>query len=256
LNLKKLLNECKFPYEVVLFDNNSTLISYQKVVPKDWRVYVSETNLGYWGALYWILRNVPLEIQSNLIYIVESDIEHNSLEPLNEVVLFLRKYKEIKSVRTQNFRVNFKWIYDKNKKWLPFHSVASEVNLKNVISEEKAKFQKVTDFNRIYFSNLHSKLPGMHRIDTLQTCFEHLESLGKFTELDYFRSMYEITPKIAILSPGIFRTLSTRRNKKFIAGASFLEERSTFSELYIPSRNGSIDRKAIAETTVKRQLND
>jgi len=256
LNLERLLNECNFPFEVILFDNDSTITSYQRLVPKDWRVYVSETNLGYWGALYWILQKIPLETQSNLIYIIESDIEHVTLKPLNELVVFLRNYQEVKSVRTQNFNVKLKWLYDKEKRWLPFHNVESEISLKNAISAEKAKFVKVPEFSGIFISNLHSKLPGMHRIDSLKSCFEYLEGLGQFTEKDFFQGMYKIAPKIAVLSPGIFRTLSTRRNKSFIAGASYLELGSPFSELYIPSRQGLLDRKIIAETSVKRKIND
>jgi hypothetical protein len=255
LNLNKLLGECEFPYTVMLFDNHSTITQYKEFVPKNWITYNSRENLGYWGALYWILNRTLDDRDDSFIYIVESDIEHKTLKPLNEVVLFLKEYKKINSVRTQNFRLKYKWFYDKDKKWLPFHITESEINLRNAITKEKAYFMKNPEFSQIYISNLHAKLPAMHRISSLRNCFNHLEEKREFSEMDFFKFMNELSPQIGVLSPGIFKTLSTRRNSETVAGSSYLTHNPLFSELYIPSRTGTLNRKKISETIVEKSDN-
>lgn len=234
-NLSRLLETISI--DLIILDNGSTIKDYKNSLPAQARLVESAVNLGYWSAIYWILNEDSLK--KKYIYIIESDLIHSSLEEIVEVKKFLDANPDIHCVRTQEFSVRFRWLFDKKLKFLPFHKTRSEISLRNYVTGERAWFKKANGFHGIYRSNLHPKLPSFHRWDVLRSQFDKLRERGFFTEGDYFRIGSMESPCIGVLVPGLYHALATRKNANVVPSSSYLNKLQ-IEPKYIPSREARI----------------
>jgi len=62
----------------------------------------------------------------------------------------------------------------------------------------------VRDFNGIYETNWHAKVPALHRWEPFARALESLAALGNISEHDFMRAMHAQHAKIGILDGGIW----------------------------------------------------
>jgi hypothetical protein len=222
INLSEVIPKELPDSDFLVFDNGSTDTSNLDLLSNT-RVIRCEKNYGYWSALNWILNShlKNNENQYDYIYIVESDIIHESLNKVHEIASLMDINSAINHARTQIFsRIN-RFYFDKRYSFLPpkFHDHANHVSYFNEVTKKKAIFRVIPGSKNIFYSNLHPKLPGLHRIDSMQKIFEKLSRYEFFTENDFYKEALKLSNEILILSPGIWHTSASPLNKKIFTGS-------------------------------------
>ncbi|MCZ8313248.1 MAG: hypothetical protein O9320_20585 [Magnetospirillum sp.] len=241
-NISTLASEAGLASSLVLFDNASKYTDHLKYMPAHSYICCSERNIGYWSAIDWVLRNRDSlgGRGKKYLYIVESDLWHDSLLPLAECEAFLDLENSAVGVRTQEFSVRGRWRYDKGLSHVPFRKRRSLIHLVNQATGEKAWFKK-TSLNNLWLSNIHAKLPALNRIDALENVFRQLAARETFSEVDFFRLMMAQMPRIGILDGGIWHQLSTLDTSEVTSG-SWSSEAELKKLGYQTTRTASIDR--------------
>jgi hypothetical protein len=211
-NLKEQNQTFPFFDNFLIFDNNSKYSSHLSKVPKGIKVAYSNKNIGYWSAINWVINN-HLNIYKRsyeYIYIIESDLYHYDLMALKECELFLDQNPDIGSVRTQEFSVRLKFLYDKKYAWLPLPKNNSVVSQRNAITNEKVWFKRSSPSSRIWITNFHTKLPALNRMHAMADVFKRLtkESLNvtEIQFMNFYRDLYKLT---GLLDGGAFRIMNS-----------------------------------------------
>jgi len=200
-----------FSKDLIVFDNASIYTGHFKFLPKDAKLIQSNRNIGYWSAVNWVLCNYKevLDRDYDYIYIIESDLIHCDMRRIKLCEDFLASNAQVGGVRTQDFSVKFRALYNKKYHWLPFVNKSSLVSQRNAITGEAVWFELADDKAKIYFTNFHAKLPSLNRIKTMKKVFNKLETKANITELDFMRLYSEEYPVMAILDGGIYKMLSS-----------------------------------------------
>ena len=228
----------------VNLDNGSLYSKHFSLLPKNVSTIKFKKNIGYWQALYWFLNKGihELNLEScEYIYIVESDNFHTSLAELREVIKIMDDDETIISTRTQEFSVKYRWLYNKGNRFNPFRIKRSLISLKNLVSGEKAYFRKIPNSSKLYFTNLHAKLPAVHRTKHLANTFSKLQEMEMFTEFDFFRLIQLQNCKNAVLDGGIFHTLSNYKNSEIVQSGSWITNFQGEPTGYMPTRSAKIN---------------
>jgi hypothetical protein len=150
---------------------------------------------------------------------------------------------KIKCTRVQEFSVRKRIMYSKEAKYLPFRRKRSIISLRDHVSNKKAWFQRMGHDSQIYLSNLHSKLPSVFRLESLQFAFQELAKLENFTEEDFYKVMHNLSPTIGVLNGGIFFTASSYSNSHLVQSGSWGRNYSGDMTDYIPTRISSLSKK-------------
>ena len=251
INLSDLITKDLPNSDFLVFDNGSTNMGNLNLL-KNATVIKCQKNFGYWSALNWVISFYLKNYQNSYkyIYVVESDIIHSQLNIVNEGVNLLNLTPNINHIRTQKFSRFNKIYYDKKFSFLPpfVHDHANHVSYFNEVTKQKAVFKHVPRTKGFYYSNLHPKLPGLHRIDQMQKIFAILSLYRSFSELDFYQEAMKLSNEIFILSPGIWYTSASPRNKKIYTGSySSASDLDQFG--YFPTRISNI--VAIDPTMIK-----
>ncbi len=219
-NLAEKVNDAGLNDSFIIFDNDSLYKDHLAFAPKGALVVESPENIGYWTAIQWVLdeHSKLLSKDYDFIYMVESDLVHSDLKVLNYCAAFLKENDDCVCVRTQEFKVKFKWRFNKALKYMPFRVKRSIIALKNLVTNEKAWFTP-TKFKNIYKSNLHAKLPALNRMSSMRHCFEILRKKDSFQEWDFFQEMHKLHPNIGVLDGGIFHSLISGDEKNSLTGS-------------------------------------
>ena len=223
---------------LVVFDNASLYQEHLDSLPKGTRVCRSAENLGYWSAIKWMLDNVDsiADFSYDFLYIIESDLVHFDFSALGKCELFLDAELTASAVRTQEFSVKQRWRFDKRLSFLPFHVERSQVSLRNAVNNEKATFKAVKKFPGLYLSNLHPKLPALHRLGLLHEVFERLAAKDGFSEGDYFVEAMKIKPMIGVLDGGLYHSLTTWSDRGTVISGSYASAEQIANVGYHPTR--------------------
>ncbi|MFA7275261.1 MAG: hypothetical protein WC043_00480 [Pseudobdellovibrionaceae bacterium] len=240
-NLAEKLPEAGLVRDFILFDNASLYKDHIALAPHGTRVIQSSQNVGYWSAIKWVMEHAEelMGRSYKYIYMVESDLYHVDMRALGECEKFLDENADAACVRTQEFSVRQRWRFDKKFRFLPFRKMRSLVHMHNDVTREAAWFRPVQGFKKVYFSNLHAKIPALNRMELLRDVFQELEGLGNFGEPDFFRLMHKRRPLIGVLDGGIFYQCSTIMSKGIVSGSwSSPEDLIKFG--YQPTRKSSI----------------
>ena len=171
----------------ILFDNDSIFDDHVQLVPDGTTICRCDRNIGYWTAIKWVLEN-RRELggdEFKYLYIIESDLWHSDLRALALCEAFLDANDSAVGVRTQEFSVRFRWRYDKGFRFVPFRKLRSVVHLVNQGNGEKGWFRKTTS-DKVWLSNLHTKLPALNRLSALDAVFPQFDARDLFTEADFF----------------------------------------------------------------------
>lgn len=220
-NISELISFINQPQRLIVFDNASKYLDHLPFIDKNSFICKSSKNLGLWSAIDWVLNNYQdlTKEKFKYLYIIESDCYHFNFSNLKNCENFLRLNKDISCIRTQEFKLNQKWRFNKKLHYLPFYKERSAVNLRNAVTNEKAFFLRERKFQKIYKSNLHPKLPSFHRISALKKVFRSLSKMRNFTEQDYFRVSMSFNKYIGILDNGMYYYLSSANSKEIVSGS-------------------------------------
>jgi hypothetical protein len=211
-NLKE--QNLAFPFfdNFLIFDNSSKYSSHLSGVPAGIKIAHSNKNIGYWSAINWVINNHQniFKRSYDYIYIIESDLYHYDLMALKECELFLNKHPEIGSIRTQEFSVRLKFLYDKKYAWLPLPKNNSVVSQRNAITNERVWFKKSSPSSRIWITNFHTKLPALNRMSAMTDVFKRLtkESLI-VSEIQFMHFYYDLYKLTGLLDGGAFRIMNS-----------------------------------------------
>lgn len=222
-NVVQLLANLNIADRLIIFDNASTYPDHLNLLPPGIRVCQSSQNIGYWSAIKWVLDHINelASFNSAFIYIIESDLIHWDFSALGECERFLNAESRVSSVRTQEFSVKHRWRYNKRLQFLPFHVERSQVSLKNVITGESATFERAQGFSRLFISNLHPKLPALHRVPLLSSVFERLACKASFTEADFFAEAINEKPLVGVLDGGLYHSLTSWSDRASVISGSY-----------------------------------
>jgi hypothetical protein len=246
-NLSQKLTELDLSKRLVTFDNGSHYQEHFSLLPYGSTLCVSEENHGYWSAIKWVLDNVGSFIADSLdfIYIIESDLVNGDLAPLGECERFLEATPQASSVRTQEFSVRNRWRYDKRLSFLPFHVWRSQVSLRNAVTDERAWFKRAEGFSRMYHSNLHAKLPALHRLDTLKEVFCKLQAQNEISESDFFEEMMRKGRQVGVLDGGLYHSLASWLDRGKVVSGSYGSAEQLAQIGYLPTRKCRIQNSCL-----------
>ena len=207
-----------------VLDNGSKYTIDKNNYPKGTTVINLENNIGYWGALHWFLNsNISPIVRSKkkYLYIIESDHIHFDIRKLEKVVNFMESNVNINCVRVSEFSVKYRLWFSKEAKYLPFRKKRSLVSLINHVTREKGKFWRTSNNCPVYFSNLHSRLPSVMRLEILRLTFQRLAELDNFNEKDFYSVMHSFSSIIGILDTGIYYPASSKANSRSVQSGSY-----------------------------------
>ena len=226
---KKVINSISIFFETTgcklwVLDNGSKYKIDENSFPRGTSIINLGNNIGYWGALHWFLNSnlSPIyQTEKKYLYIIESDHIHFDIFKLHDVVNFMESNLDINCVRVSEFSVKNRLFYSKEAKLLPFRKNRSLVSLINHITNEKAKFWRTSKDCQVYFSNLHSRLPSVLRLEVLRIVFQQLAELDNFDEKDFYRAMHSFTDTIGVLDSGIYYPASSESNSRLVQSGSY-----------------------------------
>jgi len=248
---KKVINSIAIFFEKTgcklwVLDNGSKYTIKQESYPQGTTVISLANNIGYWGALHWFLNsNVSPISKTNkqYLYIIESDNIHYDIFKLKEVVNFMESNCDINCVRVQEFSIRNRLLYSKEAKYLPFRKSRSLVSLRNHITGEKGKFWRTSKNCPVYFSNLHSKLPSVLRLEILKLTFQRLAELDTFNEKDFYMAMNSFSSTIGVLDSGIYYTVSSESNSRVVQSGSYASNYPNGMDDYFATRMSSLSNQ-------------
>ena len=241
-NIRTLIRPSVGPVKLCVFDNGSKYLDHLEHISPGTILIKSKINHGLWSAIHWMLWNTQIAgpNKPEYIYIIESDLIHSEFEAIKDCTEFLKDQPTASSVRTQEFSVMHRWRYDKRLSWLPFHNWRSHVSMENLVTRQKAWFRNVDAKGDVYLSNLHPKLPGLHRVDTLKRVFNKLDKRKAFSEWDFFSEMVSNHPNIGVLDGGIFHSLTNFEESGDVLTGSWSTEADLEVAGYLNTRQASI----------------
>jgi len=244
LNLSELIQKELPNSDFLVFDNGSSDTSHLKLL-NNTTIVRCKKNYGYWSALNWILNSYlkNYEKKYDYIYIVESDIIHTKLNIVGEIARLMDVNLNLNHARTQRFSRFNRLRFDKKFSFLPtlFHDYANHVSYFNEVTKAKAIFNRIPESKNMFYSNLHPKLPGLHRINKLQRIFTKLCLYDSFSENNFYEEAMYLSKEILLLAPGIWYTTASPMNKKIYTG-SYSDVSKLNQAGYFSTRSSSISK--------------
>ena len=228
-----------------VLDNGSKFKVANELYPKGSSIINFTHNIGYWGALHWFLNSgsSPIfRVGKEYLYIVESDHIHFNMHKLKNVMSFMDTNPKIKCTRVQEFSIRKRIMYSKEARYLPFRRKRSIISLRDHVTNKKAWFQRTGNDSQVYFSNLHSRLPSVFRLESLQSAFQELAEFENFSEEDFYKVMHNFSPTIGVLNGGIFFPASSYSNSHLVQSGSWGRNYSGDMTNYIPTRISSLSK--------------
>lgn len=216
-----------------VFDNDSTFQGSKDYLRSEFRkVFFAKENYGYWSAVNWFCR-FALEKEYEYVYVLESDCIHYGIERLDDAIRLMNERPDIGMVRTADFSIENKHLYDKSKRYSNSHTCDWFVHF-NVFTNEHARFIP-TSVKSVFETNLVAKVCGLHRVSSLKDALSRLD--GWFVEVDFQREYHELHSINAIMDGGIYNS-SPAYEPNVIAGS--LVKEKVDSNGYRKTREGFI----------------
>jgi hypothetical protein len=214
--------------DLIVFDNGSAHPGTVDLLCKNFKknVFTSLVNKGYWSAVMWALDNYEriLGRDYEYIYIIESDHFQFALERIAECEDALDTYEHIGGVRTQEYSVVNKHLYDKDIVHKD-RRYASSVRHMNCAEKVPVTLERLGE-THVYETNFMTALHAVNRLSHLKVVFENLADQekfqrGEFTEIDFQIEYYTRYPRIGQLDGGVFHAELgfTPQNAKTLSGS-------------------------------------
>lgn len=226
--------------DLLVFDNASSYEGSVKLLTDSFvNVYQSKTNIGLWSAIHWCLKNYQslMKRDYKYLYIIESDLIHSNdtLKKLETCESFLESNSEVGFIRTEEFLVSQRHLFDKGSPKKDSRKYAW-VTQDNFIQNKRVEFFQ-SDYDGMYKCNFLAKLPALSRIQTMKEVFLDLSNFKKFNETDYQKLYYERYKISAVLDGGIFHSKLGNENTDVVINGS---RNYNLSIDYRPTRSDSI----------------
>jgi hypothetical protein len=226
--------------DLLVFDNASSYEGSVKLLTDNFvNVYQSKANIGLWSAIHWCLKNYQslMKRDYKYLYIIESDLIHSNdtLKKLEACESFLESNSEVGFIRTEEFLVSQRHLYDKGSPKKDSRKYAW-VTQNNFIQNKRVEFFQ-SDCDGMYKCNFLAKLPALSRIQTMKEVFLDLSNLKKFNETDYQKLYYQRYKISAVLDGGIFHSKLGNENTDVVINGS---RNYNLSIDYRPTRSDSI----------------
>ncbi len=194
--------------DLIVFDNASRHAEHLGRLPSGCVIVRADRNVGFWTAIDWTLRH-HVELLGRTyryLYVIESDLIHFAMERLSACERFLDEHADVGGVRTQEFSVRMRFLYDKRCPRL--FRKTNAVAQTNLITGERVRFTLADRDERIYLTNFHAKVPALNRLSLVEAVFGELRQLPAVSEVDFMRGMYTRAPTIAQIDGGLFHALA------------------------------------------------
>lgn len=207
-NLVAQDRESPFFGDLIVFDNASRIPDHLNRLQSKARILQSDRNVGFWTAIDWVLRNhvEVLGRSYRYIYVIESDLIHFNLARLDCCERFLDRHADVGGVRTQEFNVRFRFLYDKRCPRL--FRKTNAVQQVNSVTGKPVWFEIHDRENRIFKTNFHAKIPALNRLDLVTAVFSELRQREAISETDFMRGFHERYKIVAQIDGGLFRALA------------------------------------------------
>jgi hypothetical protein len=185
---------------VTVFDNASTVPGTMELLKSNFtNVYQSDKNVGYWSAIDWWLERLAAD-PPTYTYILESDMIYYDFHKLWKAVDYLDVHPETGSVRTHQYSVENKHLFNKDvprpdSKRNYWQSHTNRVTGQPVVLEDPE--------DGIWSTTFLTQLPSLNRYEAMRVVFEQLRG-KRFTEHDFQHLYWNFYRRTGIIDGGIF----------------------------------------------------
>lgn len=206
-NLLAQDRKAAFLSDLVVFDNASRFADHLSRFPMGPKLLRADRNVGFWTAIDWTLRNhrALLGRDYRYLYVIESDLLHFAMERLAACEAFLERTPDVGGVRTQEFSVRLRFLYDKRcPRWFRRTNAVQQTN---ALTGAPVRFTLADPAERIFVSNFHAKIPALNRMTLMQEIFADLRGYASISEIDFMRLFHERSRRVAQIDGGLFHAL-------------------------------------------------
>jgi hypothetical protein len=240
-NLQSVADE-QFFKDMIVFDNASSYPGSISLIENFFNVFQSNKNFGFWSAIFWCLNNYEsiLGRDYKYVYIIESDLIHtnDALKRLQDCETFLDLNNDVGHIRTEEFLVSEKHLYDKQRPRKDSRKYAW-VTQENGVENKRVDFHIADPAARIYKCNFLAKLPALSRLSTVKSVFSELSKMKSFVEADYQRLYYQHYRTSAVLDGGVFHSKLSNEDIHSVVNGS---ANYNLEIDYLPTRFDSITK--------------
>lgn len=195
-------------HDLLAFDNGSTVEGTRELLLDNFsKVYVSDTNEGYWSAIFWLLNNYEQLVENpkkyRYVYIIESDHFHYAIEKLNACEQALDQHENLGSIRTSEYVVAEQHLYNKSNQD-PNGRKYAWVSHVNTVTSAPISLKLLIKNLGIYNTNFLTCLHSVNRLEALKEVFIELQAQDKFSEHDFQKLYHNRFQQIGLVDGGIF----------------------------------------------------
>jgi len=248
-NLQSVTDD-QFLKDMIVFDNASSYPGSMSLIENFLNVFQSNRNFGFWSAIFWCLNNYEsiLGRDYKYVYIIESDLIHtnDALRRLQDCESFLDLNDDVGFIRTEEFLVSEKHLYDKQRPRKDSRKYAW-VTQENGVENKRVDFHIADPIARIYKCNFLAKLPTLSRLSAVKKVFNELSKMKSFTEVDYQKLYYQQYKTSAVLDGGVFHSRLSNEDMQAVINGSI---NYNLEIDYLPTRFDSITK--ISKEDVKK----
>lgn len=202
--------------DIVVFDNASTVGDTSALFHDFKHVYACAKNVGYWSALHWIACHEALVSKKKFFYPIESDCMHSDMRCLRECEEFLVNNINVGMVRTQEFLVAERHLYDKAKPSSRSHRYAWQSQVNRFRDNVPVYFTHA--LGNIYRTNFTAVACGLARTDDVISALDSCATLSSMSEADYQR-WFDRYPENALYDGGLFHSRLSLDDLNAVAGS-------------------------------------
>lgn len=213
-NIRSQPNFNELRESLIVFDNASVMHDEIIGLFRDFKhVYKSNRNVGYWTALKWIVDNHRMILGDvrngfdpniRFIYSIESDCIHDRIDRLVECENYLDDNPDVGMIRTQEFHVRQKHLYDKGNPLSISRRYAWQSLVNRFRNNEKVYFSEDTE--NIYRTNMTAVVCGLSRIVDVKNALNQISMLERLSEADYQKYFDNLYKENAIYDGGLFHS--------------------------------------------------
>ncbi len=214
-NIAKQKNFEEINKNLIVIDNASTIEGVLETLTSRFdTVYRTDRNIGYWTALRWAAQQASET--HKYIYSIESDCLHHDIERLSECELLLATNPDVSMVRTQEFLIAERHLYDKNKP-TPKSRVYAWQSQINRFRNEPVAFVQATE--NIWLSNFTPVVCGLNRLGDFTQIMNELAEMPQISEATFQGKLDERYKYVGVYDGGLFHSRLSFSNLSVVAGS-------------------------------------
>lgn len=204
-NIKDQQNFNELRESLIVFDNASALSDedFSSLFCDFKHVYRCNRNVGYWTALKWSIDNHEnITGPKQFFYSIESDEIHHNMSELKKCEQLLIDNPNIGMVRTQEFEIANRHLYDKLNQRSDSRKYAWQQLINRFRNNEAVYFRHIND--NLYATNFTAVVCGLSRLIDVKSALHTLSNMQSFLESDYQYIFDQKYIENAIYDGGLF----------------------------------------------------